>query len=289
MASLMESLSHNQTGKVKTGIPGFDELIDGGLIPNRIYLISGPAGSGKTIFSTQFLYNGIIQSGENGVYVTLEVTPEQLRQDMLYLGWNLKKLEKKNKLIIIDSSGSRIGFDTHEDHTVPRPYTREILLNEVCNCIKTSNAKRVVIDCIDALDLDIANSIELRKYILKFTTILKSLGCTVFLIAESPADNKISRDDIQGFTADGIITLKLVKDKRIRTETFIEEAFQEKNFTKEQSEIEVPTRKIEITKMRGTAHFLGENQFIISENGIHIKNEQCTHPKIKKATFQVEP
>lgn len=64
------TVGRNQIKRVKSGIPGFDELVDGGLLSNRVYLISGPAGSGKTIFGIQFLYNGIVHYGENGVYVT---------------------------------------------------------------------------------------------------------------------------------------------------------------------------------------------------------------------------
>src|SRR3989442_15136848 len=61
-----------QLQRVQSGIPGFDQIVGGGLIRDRVYLLAGPAGAGKTIFSTQFLYNGITKFGENGVYVVLE-------------------------------------------------------------------------------------------------------------------------------------------------------------------------------------------------------------------------
>lgn len=182
----------------------------------------------------------------------------------------LKKLEDENKLILIDGSGSRIGFNTREEFFVPRPYTIEILLSEISKCIKAINAKRVVIDCLDTLDLDVEDSVELRKCLLKFATILKSFGCTVLMIENRLMNIKISRDDIQGFTADGIILLKRVKEKHIRTER---RNFTSKNLTEEKSQVEVCKRKIEIAKMRGIVHSLEENIFEISENRICIQNE----------------
>src|SRR5215475_7892674 len=57
--------------RVQSGIPGFDQIVNGGLIRDRVYLLTGPAGAGKTIFSSEFVYNGITQLNENGVYVVL--------------------------------------------------------------------------------------------------------------------------------------------------------------------------------------------------------------------------
>ncbi|MEM0350810.1 MAG: ATPase domain-containing protein, partial [Archaeoglobaceae archaeon] len=58
--------------RVPTGIPGFDELCEGGLLRNRSYLVSGPSGSGKTVFAMQFLVNGIEMFDEPGIFVATE-------------------------------------------------------------------------------------------------------------------------------------------------------------------------------------------------------------------------
>ena len=79
-----------QLQRIQSGIPGFDQIVGGGLIRDRVYLLAGPAGAGKTIFSSQFLYNGLTKFGENGVYVVLEETPQQLRENLFNsFNWNL--------------------------------------------------------------------------------------------------------------------------------------------------------------------------------------------------------
>ncbi len=81
--------------RVRTGIPGFDELCGGGLIRDRTYLVSGTSGAGKTNFSIQFIYNGITKYGENGVIVATEERPEQIRENVLKFGWDLENLKRE--------------------------------------------------------------------------------------------------------------------------------------------------------------------------------------------------
>ena len=64
--------------RIKTGITGFDQLVEGGLPEGRSFLVSGGTGTGKTIFATQFLINGA-KMGEPGVYLTLDERPELIR------------------------------------------------------------------------------------------------------------------------------------------------------------------------------------------------------------------
>ncbi len=105
--------------RILSGIHGFDQIVNGGLIRDRVYLLTGPAGAGKTIFSTEFVYNGITQLNENGVYVVLEETPQQLRQNMLSsFGWDLGYLEETSNLVILDALSSRLGLGSDE-HNIP--------------------------------------------------------------------------------------------------------------------------------------------------------------------------
>jgi len=64
--------------KIPSGIPGFDEISHGGIPKGRVTLISGTSGSGKTVFSAQFIYKGIVDYGENGVFVTFEESPTDI-------------------------------------------------------------------------------------------------------------------------------------------------------------------------------------------------------------------
>lgn len=88
---------------VETGIPGLDELIEGGLVKDSAVLLTGTAGTGKTIFCSQFLWEGL-QNGENCMFVTLEERPEKIGNAASDFGWDFEKYEDKGQLILKDIS-----------------------------------------------------------------------------------------------------------------------------------------------------------------------------------------
>src|SRR5258705_2531898 len=89
--------------KIATGISSFDIIAKGGLPRNRTTLISGTAGSGKTIFAVQFLAAGI-EAGIPGVFVTFEEAASDIRKNMLSFGWDLGTWEAEGKLAFVDAS-----------------------------------------------------------------------------------------------------------------------------------------------------------------------------------------
>lgn len=80
------------TERVRTGIDGLDKMLNGGLIPHRPYIISGPPGSGKTTLCMQFLLAGL-QEGERGLFVALEEPPNEVRYNMESYGWKVGEVE----------------------------------------------------------------------------------------------------------------------------------------------------------------------------------------------------
>src|SRR5438445_306895 len=131
-----------QLQRVQSGIPGFDQIVGGGLIRDRVYLLAGPAGAGKTIFSTQFLYNGITKFGENGVYVVLEETPQQLRENMFNsFQWDLRQYEDSGNLIILDAISSRLGLSSQENYVGPRQHIGGRLLRYEGTCSQDRDSK----------------------------------------------------------------------------------------------------------------------------------------------------
>jgi len=85
--------------RVKSGIPGLDELMGGGFLPHSVVLVTGKTGSSKTIVSAQFLYKGIIDHNENGIYITTEQRADDIADDMLTsFGWDFHKLMDEKKL-----------------------------------------------------------------------------------------------------------------------------------------------------------------------------------------------
>lgn len=98
--------------RIPTGVPGLDELIEGGLPKGRITLITGTAGSGKTTLGMQFLHSGCTSFGENGLFVTLEEETADLIKDMSRYGWELRQLVDQGKLSILQSS---IPFEVSQE------------------------------------------------------------------------------------------------------------------------------------------------------------------------------
>src|SRR6476620_69208 len=86
-----------------TGIPGFDLIALGGLSVGRTTLITGAAGSGKTIFACQFLAEGI-RAGDGAVFVTFEETPQDICQNVASMGWDIAEWQKNGQWMFVDAS-----------------------------------------------------------------------------------------------------------------------------------------------------------------------------------------
>jgi len=93
-----------QVQKLPTGIEGFDDICHGGLPIGRSTLISGTSGTGKTIFSLNFLCNGIRQFNEHGIFVTFEESPLDIIRNAASFGWDLQEMVDQDKLFILDAS-----------------------------------------------------------------------------------------------------------------------------------------------------------------------------------------
>ncbi|TMI19869.1 hypothetical protein E6H32_00515 [Candidatus Bathyarchaeota archaeon] len=278
-----------QLQRISSGVPGFDQIVGGGLIRDRVYLLSGPAGAGKTIFSTQFLYNGISKYNENGVYVVLEETPQQLRENMYNsFGWNIQTYEDNGNIIVLDAISSRLGLSSAERYVVPRPFTLESLLYEIQNAIQTVNARRVVIDSLDAMSLELTQ-VDLRSLIQRLTMILKSFGCTTLLVSGQAETTSQGRKSVEEYVVDGMIRLHHNLEESVSGETTLEQnALQGNSLEEDSFSMKVRSRKIEIPKMRGTSHSQYQHPFIINENGIEIKSEPEVTKRLRRAIFKAK-
>ncbi len=231
--------------RVKTGLEGFDKISAGGLLEGRTYLLSGDAGSGKSIFSAQYLYNGAKKYDEPGILVATEETPANIRENMSSFGMDLEKLEKENKLAIIDASAAKIGIPSDEKYVEVKPFDIRSLINEIIDVKEEIGAKRCVIDSITALAFNLENRSEVRKELLKLSATLGVLGLTSILTSEAKGDS-ISRFDVEEFITEGTIRLY----------------YQRKNGAR--------VRSIEIYKMRGSDHSNELHPFDITNKGIKI-------------------
>lgn len=195
--------------RVPTGISGLDDLIEGGFPEGRTILVAGACGTGKSIFGTQFIYNGAKKHAEPGIYVTLDERPELLRQDMKVFGWDIKKLEEENLLHIIDGSIAKIGLPSEEEFSMPATgFDIDKLLLEILRTSRRIGAKRVVIDSIPALGLNFQNENEVRQAILKLSFMLTRMGATTLMVSESKdGENSYGKYGVEEYVVDGVIVL----------------------------------------------------------------------------------
>src|ERR671915_2557734 len=101
---MSDQLNHAPVQKLPTGITSFDVIAKGGLPRNRTTLLSGTAGSGKTVFAVQFLAAGIRDSDEHGVFVTFEESATDIRKNMRSFGWDLEAWEQSGHFAFVDAS-----------------------------------------------------------------------------------------------------------------------------------------------------------------------------------------
>ena len=235
----------NSIKKICTGIEGFDKLTFGGLPKGRSYLVAGEPGTGKTIFSLQYLLEGI-RNGEKGIYISIDEKPEHIIADAEELGWSFKEYLSSGILQIIDVT----KYFGKKDNSDGNPIQVNQVIEDILNYVKESGASRLAIDPIAPLiftDQDYPNVIE---YIRTLIFSIESVeNCTTLLTSYIPVGStKVSCFGIEEFATSGIIVLNLIKqnNKRIRT--------------------------IGIRKMRGTRIDLSEYSFeILPGRGITLR------------------
>ena len=114
------------TDRVKTGVSGFDELVEGGIPKGFNVLITGLPGTGKTIFGLQYLYTGL-KNGENGLYVSIDSKPDMLKEQAKQFGMDFSQYEKDKKVTFLDVPADRLKvnlFDMIEEEAKEIKATR---------------------------------------------------------------------------------------------------------------------------------------------------------------------
>ena len=157
--------------RISSGIPKFDELIGKGFLRDTVNLIVGGAGSGKTIFATQFLVDGA-KIGEPGILVTFEEKKNRFYADMKGLGWDLEDLEKKKKFALIEYTPEQVKKMLEEGG------------GEIEVVIENIKAKRLVIDSISSFALLFETDLEKREAALSLFELLKKWKVTALLTLE---------------------------------------------------------------------------------------------------------
>ncbi|HDD26826.1 MAG TPA: KaiC domain-containing protein [Acidilobales archaeon] len=230
--------------RVKTGIPGMDEILMGGIPRRNIVLLSGGPGTGKSIFGQQYLWAGL-QMGEPGVLVALEEHPVQVRRNMADFGWDIRRYEERGMFAIVDAFTGGIGEAAKRERYVVRDVDDvPSLLDIIKEAIRDVRAQRVVIDSVSTLYLT-KPSIA-RSVLMQIKRVLSGLGCTSLLVSQVSVTERGFGGPGVEHAVDGIIRLDL-------------------------DEIEGELkRSLIVWKMRGTAHSMRRHPFEITSKGIRV-------------------
>src|SRR5919202_3201668 len=227
--------------KIRTMIEGFDDISHGGLPVGRTTLFSGTSGTGKTLFSLQFLYNGITYFDEPGVFVTFEESPTDIIKNASSFGWNLQKLINDGKLFILDASPDPEGQE------VVGNFDLSALIERIQYGIRKYKAKRVSIDSVTAVFQQYDAASVVRREIFRLVARLKQVGATTVMTTERVEEyGPVARFGEQEFVSDNVAIVRNVLEGERRRRT------------------------MEILKLRGTTHMKGEYPFTMTNQGINI-------------------
>ncbi|NEO80090.1 circadian clock protein KaiC [Moorena sp. SIO4G3] len=227
--------------KIRTMIEGFDEISHGGLPSGRTTLVSGTSGTGKTLLAVQFLYNGISNFDEAGVFVTFEESPTDITKNASSFGWELNKLVNEGKLFILDASPDPEGQD------IVGNFDLSALIERIQYAIHKYKATRVSIDSITAIFQQYDAASVVRREIFRLVARLKNIGVTTIMTTERVEEyGPVARFGVEEFVSDNVVIVRNVLEGERRRRT------------------------IEILKLRGTTHMKGEYPFTITDQGINI-------------------
>jgi circadian clock protein KaiC len=229
--------------RIKTGVGGYDNLLGGGFIPQSINLIAGCSGSGKTLFSMAYLYNGVVMYKQKGVYITLEQMRDNVIHECKVVGIDLKNVDD-DMLNVYDMSSLRVNAlnTTDELDSNESP----LRLNNLLEFIRLnySDVARLALDSIVPIAIAYQNEHVFRAELFRFMMSLKKMGITVVFTTEIPySSNETSRFGMEDFLADSVTIL------RVREEW---------------------GRQMKVHKMRGSNHIKNFVDYDISSNGLNV-------------------
>ena len=180
--------------RAPTGIPGLDRLIGGGFPKGTVNLVTGKTGTAKSIFSSQFIFEGASEYGEGGLLINSEGTKQSLMRQMGTFGWDFEALEEDNLVKILEV----------------QPFEVKKIISNITESIESMNVERIVIDSVSMFEVFLEKHYKIRRFLFTLFQRLRDLGIVTLITAEIPEDetSRLSRFGSVEFMADSVIKLQ---------------------------------------------------------------------------------
>lgn len=221
------------TARRKTGLKNLDLLVQGGISVGSSVLVSGPTGTGKTVFCLETLYRGAKEYGEKGILFSFDESADELRANARSLGWNLDHEIKNGRLRIIHVPPAEILVE------------RDLLMFR--DTLEEFEAKRVAFDSLSAFLHKIKDTQILREKVTQLATLIRDAQAIGFFTVDVPSlSGQISSFGVEETLLDGIILLSSSERGTERD------------------------RYLEVYKLRNTNHRTGRHKMKIELDGITV-------------------
>ena len=225
---------------ISSGIAELDDVLGGGLRPNRVYLLHGNPGSGKTTMSLQFLLDGV-RNNEKVLYITLSETKHELVSVAQSHGFSVDSID------IFELIAQERDLDPDSQYTMYHPSEIELTVTAkaIIDEIERLSPKRAVIDSLSEIKLIAQSPLRFRRQVLALKQFFTGRDCTVFFLDDKTA---VSADDLQVESiAHGVISLEQLSP-----------------------DFGAARRRLKITKLRGQKYRGGYHDFTIVQGGIEV-------------------
>ena len=236
--------------RIKTGTPGLDQVLKGGLRRNSSILVTGAPGTGKTLLALQFIYYGAKDYNENGIFISTEENLEVLDQSARNLGMDIKLMVDEGKIFFVQKPVATLKGGLSS-------------IKSMLEAIEKNNIKRVALDSLIFFEYLYprfeGNKIEFRRQVLIFMQQMKDAGVTFLTVSErSVTDFDRLTYEMMDFVFEGIILLS-----RIRKGSYFE-------------------RVLTVAKVRGQDHSLDVYPVTIGPDGVKVLYDQTPFSLVEK-------
>lgn len=224
--------------RIKTGIDGLDEMLNGGVPKGHVFTVMGSFGTGKTTFSLQYLWEGL-QNDQSCIFISLEEDRDAIVETGRAYGWDFEPYIEDDKLAV------------QKLKPADAQATINKIKSDLPDFIKSFDAERIAIDSVSLLNMMSDGSQEKRDRLFSLCQMIRDSGATALLTAEVKDDNpSSSRDGLVEYTSDGVILLSY-----------------------EQSGKRDVEMSVQVVKMRRIEHSRKTKPYEITDHGLDIQTE----------------